>query len=79
MFSKADYIKYFLQIRKVEETMREKFLRYSELVDDPELKKFFFKLHREENAHYKVVTGMLEDFGYKEKKDGAEGKKRLAS
>jgi len=67
MFSKEDYIKYFLQIRKVEMTMREKFLAHSEAVDDPKLKKFFFQLHREENAHYKIVNGMLEAFGYKEK------------
>jgi len=67
MFSKDDYIKYFLQIRKVEMTMRDKFLSYSEVVDDPKLKKFFFQLHREENAHYKIVSGMLESFGYKEK------------
>ena len=67
MFSKENYIKYFLQIRKVEETMRDKFLSYSEMVDDPKLKKFFLELHRQENAHYKLVTGMLKSFGYEEK------------
>ena len=73
MFSKEDYIKYFLQIRKVELTMRDRFLGYSKAVDDQELKEFFFSLHREENAHYKIVTGMLETFDYKETQNGQEG------
>ena len=67
MFSKEDYVKYFLQIRKVEMTMQDKFLAYSEAMDDAELKKFFFNLHRDENAHNKIISGMLETFGYKEK------------
>lgn len=75
MFSKEDYIKYFLQIRKVEADMRDKFLKYSGTVDDPELKKFFFRLHREENAHNNVVNGMLESFGYRDKEGGPDAKK----
>lgn len=67
MFSKADYVKYFLQINKVETTMHAKFTAYSEAVDDPALKKFFSEMARQESAHSRIVDGMLATFGYKEK------------
>ena len=67
MFSDYDYIKYFLQIQKVEMTMRDKFLDYFWAVDDRELKKFFYDLYREETAHCKIVADMLRTFGFKEK------------
>ncbi|OGR44302.1 MAG: hypothetical protein A2X35_02430 [Elusimicrobia bacterium GWA2_61_42] len=67
MFSKEDYVKYFLQIRKVENTMHERFGTYAEAVDDPQLKKFFLALQRQEKAHARIVDGMLETFGYKDK------------
>ena len=67
MFSKEDYIKYFLQIRKVERTMYEKYGAYAAAVDDPKLKKFFLDMQRQEKAHAGIVDGMLETFGYKEK------------
>jgi|GEM_PF-934657 len=67
MFSKEDYINYFLQIKQVELAMQEQFLKYSRAVDDPELKDIFFRLSREETAHNKIVDGMLASFGYDEK------------
>lgn len=67
MFSKEDYVKYFLQIRKVELTMYTRFGEYAGAVDDPKLKKFFLDLQRQEKAHSCVVDDMLEAFGYKEK------------
>ena len=66
MFSKEDYIKYFLQIRKVELTMHARFGSYAEAVDDPKLKKLFLDLQRQEKAHSRIVDGMLETFGYKD-------------
>ena len=69
MFSKADYIKYFLQVKKVETTMQARFQAYSEAVDDPALKKFFAQMAREEKAHARIVDGMLESFDYKEEKN----------
>lgn len=68
MFSKDDYVKYFLQIRKVETTMHDKFTAYSEAVDAPELKKFFSDMARQESAHSRIVDSMLETFDYKEEK-----------
>jgi rubrerythrin len=65
MFSKEDYIKYFLQIRKVEVTMYEEFGAFAEAVDDPALKKFFSDLQRQEKAHENIVNAMLKEFGYK--------------
>lgn len=62
MFTKQDYIKYFLQIWKIEKQMSAQFLNYSESLDDPELKKTFLQLHREEEAHAKVADVMLEMF-----------------
>jgi rubrerythrin len=62
MFTKKDYVKYFLQIKKIEETMGERFLRYSEKLEDPELKKFFLRMHKEEMAHGRVADAMLEMF-----------------
>lgn len=69
MFSKADYIKYFLQVKKVETTMQTRFQAYSEAVDDPELKKFFTRMAREEKAHSRIVDSMLESFDHKEEKN----------
>ena len=67
MFSKQDYVKYFLQIRKVETTVHDKFTAFAAAVDDPELKKFFSGMARQESAHSRIVDGMLTSFGYKEK------------
>jgi rubrerythrin len=67
MFSKADYVKYFLQIRKVELAMNATYAKFAEAVDDPELKKFFAAIERQEKAHARVVDSMLETFGHKEK------------
>ena len=60
MFSKEDYEKYFLQIKKVEQNMADHFLLCSERVDDPGLKKFFLGMHKEELAHGRVADAMLE-------------------
>ena len=60
MFTKDDYRKYFLQIKKIEETMGARFLRYSEMVDDPEMKKFFLKMHKQEMAHGRVADAMFD-------------------
>ncbi len=62
MFTKKDYIKYFLQIKKIEESMGSRFQQYSERLEDPEMKKFFLQMHREEMAHGKVADAMLEMF-----------------
>lgn len=62
MFTKQDYVKYFLQIKKIEESMGVGFLRCAERLDDPEMKKFFLKMHKEEMAHGKVADAMLEMF-----------------
>ena len=62
MFIKKDYVKYFLQIKKIEREMGDRFLRYSEKLEDPELKKFFLRMHREEMAHGEVADLMLEMF-----------------
>ncbi len=69
MFSKADYVKYFLQIKKVETTMHDRFEAYAGAVDDPALRKFFIQMAREENAHSRVVESMLLAFDYKEEKN----------
>ena len=68
MFSKNDYLKYFLQLRKIETSMRDRFRSASEAVDDPALKRFFSRLAREEKAHSRIVDGMLEVFGHKPEK-----------
>lgn len=68
MFSKEDYVKYFLQIHRMELSMGERFGSVAEAVDDPQLKKFFSELQRQEKAHSRIVDGMLETFGYKEEK-----------
>lgn len=68
MFSKADYVKYLLQVKKVETTMRSRFTAYSEAVAEPELKKFFSEMARQEGAHSRIVDGMLEAFDHKEEK-----------
>jgi len=70
MFSKEDYIKYFLQIRKVELDMRDNFGSCAEAVDSPDLKKFFLNLQRQEGAHSALVNDMLDKFGYKDTSDG---------
>lgn len=62
MFTKQDYVKYFLQVKKIEEIMGAGFLDYSEKLEDPEIKKFFIQLHKEEMAHVKVADAMLEMF-----------------
>lgn len=62
MFTKQDYLKYFLQIKKIEEGMGAGFLQCAERVDDPEMKKFFLKMHKEELAHGRVADAMLEMF-----------------
>lgn len=59
MFSKEDYEKYFRQIKKQEEKMAAQFLLCSEKVDDPELKRFFRRMHKEELAHDRVADAML--------------------
>lgn len=69
MFSKEDYIKYFIQIKNIEKKMRDHFLEYSYKVDDPELRNFFVNLYFQEKAHCKIVDLILKDFGYKEIKD----------
>lgn len=69
MFSKSDYIRYFLQVKKVETTMHDKFLSYARAVDSPELKKFFSEMAHQEQAHARMVDGMMETFGYKEGED----------
>jgi rubrerythrin len=48
--------------------MGERFGSVAEAVDDPQLKKFFSELQRQEKAHSRIVDGMLETFGYKEEK-----------
>ena len=68
MFSKEDYVKYFLQIRQVEITMRDRFGEFVKDLDDPELKKFFSALQQQERSHAKIVDGMLGTFGYKTEK-----------
>ena len=62
MFTKQDYIKYFLQIKKIEESMSVKFLRCAEKLEDPEMKELFIQLHKEEMAHNKLADSMLEMF-----------------
>lgn len=62
MFTKQDYIKYFLQIEKIEKGMGDGFLKCAEKVDDPELKKFFLRLHTEEMAHDRIANAMLKMF-----------------
>jgi len=62
MFTKQDYYKYFLQLKKIEENMGAGFLRCYERLDDPEMKKFFLKMHKEEMAHGRVADAMLEMF-----------------
>ena len=71
MFSKEDYVKYFLQVRGVELKMHDKFGDYAARVDDPALKKQFLALERQEKAHSKIVDDMLTAFGYvpEKKKD----------
>ena len=59
MFTKKDYVKYFLQIKKIEVSMGARFLQYSERLEDPEMKKFFLQMHKEEMAHGRVVDYML--------------------
>lgn len=68
MFSKEDYINYFLQVRKVELAMHDRFASYAARVDDPALKKQFLALERQETAHSRIVDDMLTAFGYEEKK-----------
>ena len=45
--------------------MQTRFLAYSGAVSDPELRKFFSGMAREERAHSRIVDGMLEAFGHK--------------
>ena len=65
MFTKNDYLKYFLQIKKVETDMAVSFLDCAEKLEDPAMKKFFTQMHKEELAHGKVADSMLEMFGGK--------------
>ncbi|HNW44309.1 MAG TPA: ferritin family protein [Elusimicrobiales bacterium] len=62
MFTKQDYLKYFSQIEKLERGMAASFKKCAEKVDDPELKKIFTQLSKEEAAHGKVADAMLEIF-----------------
>jgi len=62
MFTKKDYLTYFLQLKKVEENMGAGFLNCAEKLEDPETKKFFMQMHKEEMAHGRVVESMLEMF-----------------
>ncbi len=62
MFSKEDYVKYFLQIRNIEVKMKEKFGAYAGAVDDPALKRFFSDLERQERAHERIVDSMVKEF-----------------
>jgi len=62
MFTKKDYVKYFLQIKKIEESMGERFRQCAEDLEDPEMKKFFARMHKEEMAHGRVADAMLEMF-----------------
>jgi len=66
MLSREDYVKYFIQIRKIERAMHDTFGAYAAAVDDPKLKKFFLDLQRQEKAHARLVDSMLETFGYRE-------------
>lgn len=65
MFTKKDYVTYFLQVKKVEERMGAEFLRFAEKLEDPEMKKFFMQMHKEELAHGRVADSMLEMFSDK--------------
>lgn len=62
MFTKQDYIKYFLQIKETEENMGAKFLKCAEKLEDPEMKKIFLQFHKEETAHSKVADALLKMF-----------------
>ncbi|HBB67391.1 MAG: hypothetical protein A2X28_07175 [Elusimicrobia bacterium GWA2_56_46] len=62
MFTKQDYVKYFLQIKKIEDSMSVEFLRCAEKLEDPEMKELFMQLHKEEMAHNKLADSMLEMF-----------------
>lgn len=74
MFSRTDYIRYFLQVKRVETTMHDKFLSYARAVDSPELKIFFLRMAHQEKAHATIVDGMMETFGYKEGEDLTDNK-----
>lgn len=65
MFTKQDYLKYFTQIKKIEKGMGDGFRKCAERVDDPEIKKFFTQMSREETAHSRVADAMIEMFGGK--------------
>ncbi len=62
MFTKKDYIKYFLQIKKIEVDMGDRFLGCAKKLEDPEMKTFFLQMHGEEISHSWVVDYILKIF-----------------
>ena len=63
MFTEEDYRKYFVQIKKIEEKMGIRFADYAARVDDPEVKKVFSEMSRQESAHSRVADTLLTILG----------------
>ena len=59
MFTEEDYRKYFVQIKKIEENMGSHFADYAARVKDPEVKKIFSEMSRQESAHGRVADTLL--------------------